>query len=385
MIKKEKLVLLHSIRGFAALIVVIAHSKFPFWCGGQEYIKAFPRNSWNPFDYLLFTLDMFTSNATVMVIIFFVLSGFFIAYSFEMNTWKLTNFYVNRSIRIYSPYLGSIIFTIILFKLATVINPELFASINPREYNQDLIHANKNFNFKTLAYTLGFVSNPVYIGYNYPYWSLLTEAMFYVIAPVFIKKPKLFLLITSILMVLGFISISIFDSWISFSPLVQFLTTYSVFFALGYFTFWLIFKYKIQDKLKNVNVWLFNITAIITLLTSMYGGFFVSHKITYIGGGIFTLIMIYRMIVYPVKVTFMHKFFISMGKISYSMYLIHVPIYILIYSILVKFTGQEVFYSRIYWIPAAIAVLVSYPFYYLVEHQSLKLIRRYKGYLRKKG
>ena len=68
-----------------------------------------------------------------------------------------------------------------------------------------------------------------------------------------------------------------------------------------------------------------------------------------------------------------------MGKISYSMYLIHVPIYILLYAILVKLTGQEVFYSRIYWIPAAIAVLISYPFYWLVEHQSLKLIRWYKG------
>jgi peptidoglycan/LPS O-acetylase OafA/YrhL len=61
------------------------------------------------------------------------------------------------------------------------------------------------------------------------------------------------------------------------------------------------------------------------------------------------------------------------------MYLIHVPIYILLYAILVKLTGQEVFYSRIYWIPAAIAVLISYPFYWLVEHQSLKLIRWYKG------
>lgn len=31
---------LHAIRGFAALIVVIAHAKFPFWSGGQEYVKT---------------------------------------------------------------------------------------------------------------------------------------------------------------------------------------------------------------------------------------------------------------------------------------------------------------------------------------------------------
>ncbi len=117
----------------------------------------------------------------------------------------------------------------------------------------------------------------------------------------------------------------------------------------------------------------------------MYGGFIVDKKITYLIGGIFSVIMIYRMIVYPVKMSIFNKFFISMGKISYSMYLIHVPLFIFMYAILVKLTGQEVFYSRIYWIPAAIAVLVSYPFYWLVEHQSLRILKWYKNYLKKKN
>ncbi len=383
MINKEKLVLLHSIRGFAALIVVIAHSKFPFWSGGKEFVQAFPRGSWNLFDYIVFAIDMFTSNATVMVIIFFVLSGFFIAYSFETNTWKLKHFYVNRAIRIYTPYLGSIIFTIILFKVATLINPELFLSLNPREYNQDLVVASQNFNLKSFLWSLIFVSNPEYIGYNYPYWSLLTEAMFYVVAPFFIKRPKLFLGVTTIMLISGFVFRDRIYPFIGFGPLFSFLTTYAVYFALGYFIFWLIFKYRIQDRLPKINVWVFNCLAALLLIVAMYGGFFASHEVTYIIGGVFTSIMIYRMIVYPVKMSIFNKFFISMGKISYSMYLIHVPLFILMYAILVKLTGQEVFYSRIYWIPAAIAVLVSYPFYWLVEAQSLKLIKWYKKKVKK--
>lgn len=111
MLNKEKFKLLHSIRGFAALMVVIGHAKFPFWCGGTEYVKKFPQQDWNFFDKLVFGLDMFSSNPALMVIVFFVLSGFFIAYSFENNKWKIRHFYTNRAIRIYIPYIASIILT----------------------------------------------------------------------------------------------------------------------------------------------------------------------------------------------------------------------------------------------------------------------------------
>ncbi|NLA25013.1 MAG: hypothetical protein GX879_08610 [Bacteroidales bacterium] len=112
---------------------------------------------------------MFTSNATVMVIIFFVLSGFFIAYSFKSNNWRVGQFYTNRAIRIYTPYFGSIVLTLVLFKLAMLINPELFLSANPRQYNQEIIAASQSFNIKTLLYSFIFVGNPLYIGYNQPF------------------------------------------------------------------------------------------------------------------------------------------------------------------------------------------------------------------------
>jgi peptidoglycan/LPS O-acetylase OafA/YrhL len=375
MINKEKLELLHSIRGFAALLVVIGHAKFHFWSGGSEYIKLFPRDTWNIFDYAVFALDMLTSNPALMVIVFFVLSGFFIAYSFENNNWKLKSFYLNRTIRIYLPYLASIIFTIILFYSATRINNEIFFSSSPREYNQGLVENYQNFNFKTVMWNLIFVSNPNYIGYNDPYWSLLIEGFFYIIAPFFVRKPKLFVLISGLMLILGLIWGTQISAFVNFQPLFSFLTLYSFFFALGYLIFWLIFKYKVQDRLKRISVWYFNLIATITLLASIYGVFVMEQKYTYLLGGVFSVIMIYRMIVYPVKMSIINKFFISMGKISYSMYLIHVPIFIFMYAILVRLTGQEVFYSRIYWIPATIAVLVSYLFYWLVEFQSLRIIK----------
>jgi len=383
MINKEQFKLLHSIRGLAALIVVIAHAKFPFWCGGTEYVKKFPQQDWNFFDKLVFGLDMFSSNPALMVIVFFVLSGFFIAYSFENNKWKIRHFYTNRAIRIYIPYIASIILTIILFYSATLINNELFYSLNEREYNQGLVSNYQNFNFKTVAWNLIFVANPCYIGYNDPYWSLLIEAFFYLIAPFFVKRKKTFLLITSILLIAGLFFKNIFLKYLGFEPLSNFITLYAFFFALGYFTYWLIFEYKLQNKIKRINVWFYDISAVVILLTAIYGSFFINYKYVYLLGGVFTVIAIYRVINYPIKTNWIHKFFISMGKISYSMYLIHVPIFILLYSLLVKFTGVEVFYTRIYWFGVVIAVGISYLFYYAVEHQSLKLIKKFKEKLKK--
>jgi len=129
MLNKEKFKLLHSIRGFAALMVVIGHAKFPFWCGGTEYVKKFPQQDWNFFDKLVFGLDMFSSNPALMVIVFFVLSGFFIAYSFENNKWKIRHFYTNRAIRYHYPELWLTAVYINFFNVQPLISHVIFVHI----------------------------------------------------------------------------------------------------------------------------------------------------------------------------------------------------------------------------------------------------------------
>lgn len=46
MIEKQRLHNLHAIRGWAALLVVIAHAKYPFWSGGHEYLEKYPMSNW---------------------------------------------------------------------------------------------------------------------------------------------------------------------------------------------------------------------------------------------------------------------------------------------------------------------------------------------------
>src|SRR5690554_895399 len=99
----NKLTLIHGIRGVAATIVVFCHAKFLFWVGGTEFLMRFPTADWGILDYVFFAFDMSTSNGTAMVVMFFVLSGFFIAYSYQTNLWKLFDFYRIRFLRVYIP------------------------------------------------------------------------------------------------------------------------------------------------------------------------------------------------------------------------------------------------------------------------------------------
>ena len=95
--------ILDSIRGIAALYVAIAHCRGTLWMGGSEFQKLFPRNTWAISDYLVFGSSMLTRLAVEFVIVFFVLSGFSIAYSLSANKSPL-QFYKRRFIRIYPSY-----------------------------------------------------------------------------------------------------------------------------------------------------------------------------------------------------------------------------------------------------------------------------------------
>ena len=68
--------ILDSIRGIAALVVVVAHCRGTLWIGGGEFAKMFPRDTWSFWDYLVFGFSMFTRLSVEFVIVFFILSGF---------------------------------------------------------------------------------------------------------------------------------------------------------------------------------------------------------------------------------------------------------------------------------------------------------------------
>ena len=97
---------LHIIRGVAALIVVIYHSKFILWAGGTLWLKNIGFKSL--FDYIPFALDMLSSCGAQCVLVFFLLSGFVIYHSFQQSDRSIKHFFWVRILRIYLPFLFSL-------------------------------------------------------------------------------------------------------------------------------------------------------------------------------------------------------------------------------------------------------------------------------------
>jgi peptidoglycan/LPS O-acetylase OafA/YrhL len=157
MLSSNKLTLLHAIRGLAALYVVVFHAKFVLWVGGKEYLEKYPRSNWGVTDYLLFLSDMLSANGTAMVIVFFLLSGFFIAYSFDKNKWPYKEFYINRFVRIYIPFIFSVSFAIFVLFLIKEINISLSQPNIERQFNNELVSAFSNLNTEGFIRTLFFL------------------------------------------------------------------------------------------------------------------------------------------------------------------------------------------------------------------------------------
>lgn len=370
MLSSKKLSLLHAVRGFAAFYVVVFHAKFALWSGGKEYLSNFPRSEWGIFDYLLFGLDMLSANGTAMVVVFFVLSGFFIAFSFDKNNWDYKSFYQNRIIRIYAPFLFSLFFSIGVLYLVKAINPALTAENQARQFNEELLAAFRNLNLKNLALTLIFLPSGKnqYIGFNMVYWSLLYEAIFYLLIPVIINRTNLYLLIS----VATFLAAFFFKVE---NPLILYFLNYSIYFAGGLVLYHYL-KANPNKKPLHANLLIASIAILFfgVVFLALVNQIRFSHLLA--GGFCVGLILLFMN--YEIKGNFILSFFKKLGVISYSLYLFHFPILILTYAIFTKVTGDYVFYSRIYWIGVIASVLIAYPVYYLLEEKTLRFLSKLK-------
>jgi peptidoglycan/LPS O-acetylase OafA/YrhL len=388
----NRLAYLHAIRGWAALFVVIAHAKYPFWSGGQAYIDKYPVSGWDWSQYLLFALAMSTSFASVFVITFFVLSGFFIARSLNEKKYSPLFFYGDRVIRIYIPYAGSLLVGYFAMTLANVVNPDLFGLANPEwPYNRALIAAYQDVGWTSLTNAILFLpgESEQFFGMNYPYWSLFFEALFYLVIPfVFLLLRKYWFF--GIAFFLHVLSFFISTEWLS---VTAFLLKYSLYFAAGVFLYEFssgrpsrVYLLKYTRKMTNSMIFasLFFIAASIPL------GLMHFKKFGYISGMVGTmLLMIWllygrRSAVY----NFSKKMLINplsefLGKISFSMYLIHVPLLALMYTYWTGVSGKLVFYEFLYWIPVLLIIPMGYLFYLLFERSSLILLGKYKQRFRR--
>jgi peptidoglycan/LPS O-acetylase OafA/YrhL len=369
---------LHIIRGFAAFFVLLAHAKWPFWVGGSAFFQSQSLQEISTAGKLGGALALLSSNGTAMVVVFYVLSGFIVTHSYQKNNWSYKQFLVNRSLRIYIPYIASALLAGVLLYLSYKIAAPVYE--NPiKDYHQRVdVAYHEGLSFTNFIKTFFFIKTERvnYFGFNYVYWSLLYEMIFYAFFPFLLKYCKYLLYTTAI----------IFPVHIFYQPLPEinywylYLTQYLFYFLMGIALykwvaspgFTLIKKHSLTKK----PVLLIGIISL--FLLSQLIGFSSFKAVSFCTAALLAAAWIIYILLYGVR-GILVKPAVFLGTISYSLYLVHVPLLLFFYSCLFYVFQTAVYPSPwFYFLPALMTLPFAYIFYLVFEKLSVNLIALHK-------
>lgn len=374
----QELDVLHSLRGFCAFYVVIYHAKYVLWSGGKQYLQEFPRASWSVSKYILFAFDMLSSAGFEMVIFFFVLSGFFIRYAQLRKHRKLFDFYLNRIVRIYPPYIVSVGLAALVLICLSIQLPQVLDNKIDRELNISLAtswYELRNFNVLSAIRTLFFIPiDKMYVGYNHVFWSLLPEGLFYLMVPIAFMRIKFYYIFSTAAYVVGLI---LQQQQIGFNAVLNYLLIYNMYFAVGSILYDIVINTNLIERFKRVSAMLLFI--VVGFLFVLLLGLAIV-KLRYISGivaSLLAILCISTLLAGKISpknslIRLLH----SIGIFSFSLYLYHLPLLLICYGLLVAITDKFVFYDRYYWLAVPMVTFVCYCLYWITERMSVNYFRK---------
>ncbi len=360
---------LHVFRGLSALIVTIGHAKIIFWVGGLMYLQKYPISSWGIADYFLFPIDLASSAGQEFVIVFFVLSGFFITHSFKKNKWSLNAFYINRFLRIFPPYIFAVLISVFVYFWIDRLNPEIFHTIIPRATNVRMLNSFTELNWTNFLRSLVFLDTLKhdYIAGNFSLWSLFHEACFYLGIPFLLNRLKITAIVSFLLVAIGA------NFFLYNNLILMFLLYYSFSFFAGAYLYDLLIVKKVEVKINKI---VSRFLVLVLFIGTLGVGLLEINMLSVLFPVLFSVVTIHSLLNFPIrKGVKIGSFF---GDISYTLYLLHLPIFYLGYTVLSLMFGKFIFYERYYWLFVLLAIPISYVAYLLVEKQSINLIKKLK-------
>jgi peptidoglycan/LPS O-acetylase OafA/YrhL len=382
MLQKRKIPfdILDSIRGIASLYVAVAHCRGVLWIGGSEFLKKFPRETWDAWDYMMFGTSMLTRLAVEFVIVFFVLSGFSIAHSLSSDKSPL-QFYKRRFIRIYPSYLVALVWAGAVFLLTRYWHPdwyngEIIKAAGEAGIDADNITYARSDEMKTYFNGTQVIKNIFYLpgkGYITPFWSLTYEVIFYLLAPFLLRKVNLYAVVSFLLFLANLATPDRVQALNMPVPVYEFLFVYNIYFVIG------ILLYTHYHKIRELTSGITKqqmIAMLLFLLAAMYAvNFYFRIETAWsfmVSAGLGTVLILF-FLRYEVRIPWL----MNVGRYSYTLYITHfasVFLYLGLYRLIFK-PDQPYILNYFIWMPAVAFILViAWLQYQLVEKRTKELL-----------
>lgn len=325
--KSKRITSIDILRGLAAFLVTMYHlsngnSKF---LSDENLLKIVFRIGW------------------VGVEIFFIISGFIIPYSMMLGNYTMKSggrFLWKRICRIDPPYIASIIFILFLNFIST---------LSPYYKGKPF-----SLNIHDVLYHLGYLSGVLEKPWiNVVYWTLAIEFQYYILIAFifpFLSSNKVWLFLTTIVG-LGILKFLIVQEFFVFK--------YLLYFLIGIVLF---------KKVTNQITFSVSIPIMICLL----GLILWQEGILPMLASAFTLLFI----LFGNNITI--KPFAFLGTLSYSLYLLHVPIGGRVINLSTNFVHGEIARTTIVLIALIVSLIISYGFYLIIEKRFILLSSKIK-------
>ena len=357
---QARFIYLDLIRGIAALLVFFGHLRaiffkgYPFQNHKGSAIKSF---------YFI------TGFGHEAVMLFFVLSGFFIAKtinnSINANNWSFPSYIFSRLVRLWVVLIPAIVLGAIFDNLTLFFFPESNIVLGKILYMPDIMPQDKTTVSIAIAniFFLQGILSPTY-GSNGALWSLANEFWYYMLFPLLLFavkkdyqfKKRLLLGLAALIfyvILLGKAIFLYFLVWL-FGVFVFYLSPIQVRFC----RFWLIISLfstifiLAQIRLANFPIYFNDFTLGISFATFVF--FITKLK--------------------KAPSLFLSKLSEFLSNISYTLYLIHLPALVFICSFFDLTLKQFSFTNLLYYIVLSVVIIVyAYVIWYIFERNTSKI------------
>ena len=350
--------ILDGLRGISALYVVFNHARGNLFIGGAKYAALKDISLWDMREKIFFSILRLTSLGREFVILFFVLSGFSIAFSLSKNN-SIKDFYLRRIIRIYPPYIFSLIWAFLVF-------------IFLRNFTPSALPANSQSVFSSFSAAL---KNLLYIDNGslvIQFWSLKYEVIFYALIPFFILKKELYL-VTSLLIAI----ISFCMNWSGLTGttiLGQYVWDYNIYFALGIccFHYYNIIAPKFLFKNKKI-FFIVSTGLFLVMVVFKFWMNFDRDKFTLLIASLFSVTLLFNFLHHKIK----NPVLMFLGDLSYTIYISHFASLMLLLGILLKtgIVSSAEIQNKYLWLTGIpFAIFFSYIFYRIIEKPTIEFL-----------